>query len=453
MVTNTELTIDMITEEALLVLENKMALGNRCLRQFDKSFGNKGAEIGDTLRVRVPARTQTATGQAFVQQPFIETYRPVAAQTQRQAGVSFGSAEMALAINDFSEQYIKPAMVQMASDIDTDGTLVATSGYTVVNNEYVTANYAGTYAGFEWLATPGALVNGNQPANWTGAQIGSGTVGAAGATPQANASAPFFNAQALLTNAGAPAGERYCVINPQATATVVPNLFTLFNPQGRVSEMFEDGSLGGMFAGAEFFESPSVQSFTSGNWNAVGVTVSANVAANATAIALANVGNNAVINSGDRFVVPNSFAVNPLTRQSTGQLQTYVVVGSATANATGAVTVNVFPAIANSGPYQTVTALPASGNTATFLGTSATSTKANFYYHKDAIALVVAPLKKDLAGARVSTETSRADDEAGGLSIRYVEQYNASTDQSIQRFDVLYGWATVRPELGSLVMG
>src|ERR1700735_3211444 len=165
MVTNTELTIDMITEEALLVLKNKLALGSRCLRQFDKQFGNKGAQVGDTLRVRVPARTLTATGPAFVQQSFIETERPVAAQTQRQAGVSFGSAEMALTINNFSEQYIEPAMVQMASDIDTDGTLVATAGYSIVSNgpgsSTVAANYAGTYAGFEWLATPGALVNGN----------------------------------------------------------------------------------------------------------------------------------------------------------------------------------------------------------------------------------------------------------------------------------------------------
>jgi hypothetical protein len=65
----------------------------------------------------------------------------------------------------------------------------------------------------------------------------------------------------------------------------------------------------------------------------------------------------------------------------------------------------------------------------------------------------MAPLKTDLAGARVSTETSQANDEEGGLSIRYVEQYNASTDQSIQRFDVLYGWAVVRPELGCLIKG
>jgi hypothetical protein len=38
MVTNTELTIDMITYEALVVLKQNMGLGNRVLRQFDSQF-------------------------------------------------------------------------------------------------------------------------------------------------------------------------------------------------------------------------------------------------------------------------------------------------------------------------------------------------------------------------------------------------------------------------------
>ena len=63
----------------------------------------------------------------------------------------------------------------------------------------------------------------------------------------------------------------------------------------------------------------------------------------------------------------------------------------------------------------------------------------------------MAPLDTDLPGAEVSKV--RADSEEDGLSIRYVQQYNAQTDQKIQRFDVLYGWAVVRPELGCLIKG
>jgi hypothetical protein len=443
MVTNTELTIDQITEEALLILKNKLGLGNRCLRQFDSSYGIAGAKIGDNLRIRVPVRYQSTTGPAPAAQNFTETYRDVAAQTQRNIMLNFSSKDLALAIDEFSERVVKPAVVQLASDIDTDGTTVATSGYTVTNSGYVTANYAGTYAGFEWLATPGALVGGVTPAAWTGADLGSGATGVAGATSQANSAAPYFQAQALLTNAGAPAEERYCVISPSAAATTIPNLFTLFNPSAQISGMFEEGQIGGMFAGAKFFESPSVINFTSGTWTQ-GANVSVASAAGDASIALGNVGAAAVINSGDQFVVAGVFAVNPLTRLSTNRLQVFTAVGAGTANGSGNVAVSVFPVIANSGQYQTVTTLPAVRAAVTFMGTANTSTAANFMYNKNAIALVVAPLSEDLDGAKVS----RVDSPEDNLGLRFVSQYQASTDLVVKRLDILYTWASVRPELG-----
>jgi len=450
MVTNTELTIDQISQEALLILKNKLGLGNRCLRQFDGSYGISGAKIGDNLRIRVPVRYQTTTGPAPAAQNFTETYRDVAAQTQRNVLLNFNTKDLALAIDDFSKRVIEPAVVQMASDIDTDGTTTATSGYTVTNSGYVTANYAGSYAGFEWLSTPGPLTGGNTPANWGGNTVGGGTFGTAGATPQANASAPFFQAQALLTNAGAPAEERYCVISPQAAATVIPNLFTLFNPSSQIGQMFEEGQIGGKFAGAMFYESPSVINFTSGTWvNGTNVTVAVTSTAGATTLALGNTGATSVINAGDQFVVQGVYAVNPLTRYSTGMLQVFTNVSQVTANATGNVTVNVFPTINNTGQYQTVSALPAAAMPVNFCGTSNTSTTSNFYYQKNAIALVVAPLSEDLDGAKVS----RVDSPEDNLGIRFVSQYQASTDLVVKRLDILYTWATVRPELGCRIQG
>jgi hypothetical protein len=449
MVTNTELTIDQITQEALIVLKNKMAFGNRCLRQFDASYGRSGAKIGDNLRIRVPVRYQTTTGPAASAQNFTETYRDVAAQTQRNVILNFSTKDLSLAIDDFSDRVITPALRQMASDIDTDGTLAATVGYTVTNTGYVTANYAGTYAGFEWLATPGALVNGTTPATFTGNTVGQTNLGLAGAPAQANAAAPFFGAQAILTNAGAPYEERYCVISPAVAAQLSGSLYTLFNPQREVSDMFQKGIIG-TFAGAEFYESPSVQTSTNGNWaNTLGAAtnVSVTVVNGASSIALGNVGVSAVINSGDQFVVANVYSVNPLTRISTGQLQIFTAVGPATANALGNVTVNVFPTINATGQYQTVTAVPASTNTVTFMGGNTVSTQANFMYNKNAIAMVVAPLDEELDGASVS----RIDDD--NLSLRFVKQYQASTDLKVYRLDILYTWATVRPELGCLIKG
>ena len=455
MVTNTELTIDQITEEALIILKNKLAFGNRCLRQFDSSFGDEGAKIGDNLRVRVPVRTQTTTGPAPSQTAFVETYKPVAAQTQRNVLLSFSSKELALAIDEFSERVIEPQIVQLASDMDTDGTLVATSGYTITNSGYVTANYAGQYAGFSGLVTPGPYTNG-VPSAWTGAAIGSAAIGVAGAPPQANASLPFAYAKAVLDNQAAPKEDRYTIISPDASASLVPNLFNLFNPSSTISEMFEEGMLNGgnKFLGAQVIESPSVQNFTSGTWKSnVGATVYVASNAGDTTLAIGNVGNNAIVVSGDQFVVSGVYTVNPLTRQSSGKLQVFTAVGLATANAsgtnTGNVVVSVYPPIQNSGAYQTVSALPGLGSAVTFMGTSNTLTQTLFSYQKNAIAMVVAPLAEDLDGAKVSRRTSEEDN----LSIRFVSQYQSLTDQVVKRLDILYGWAVVRPELGCLIKG
>jgi hypothetical protein len=40
-----------------------------------------------------------------------------------------------------------------------------------------------------------------------------------------------------------------------------------------------------------------------------------------------------------------------------------------------------------------------------------------------------------------------------GLSLRFVRQYDATTDNFLARFDILYGVKVVRPEWGVVVYG
>jgi hypothetical protein len=54
MATDTLLTISMITNESLMVLENELTFTSEVLRTYDDSFGVDGAKIGDTLNVRRP---------------------------------------------------------------------------------------------------------------------------------------------------------------------------------------------------------------------------------------------------------------------------------------------------------------------------------------------------------------------------------------------------------------
>ncbi|MGH7744492.1 MAG: P22 phage major capsid protein family protein [Candidatus Dormibacteria bacterium] len=438
MATNVELTIDMITQAGLIVLKNMLGVGNRCIREYDGDFGEEGAKIGDNLRIRVPPRFLSTVGPAPAQQNFTETYKEIAAQTQRNILLSWSSKELSLAMDDFADHVIAPVMAQLASDIDGDGLLAATQGITVTNSGYFTANYAGGYAGVGGLVTPGTSSVHSGPAPWTGA-----TLGVSASANTYLQEKPFFDGKAALTNQAAPGNERYCVLSPSAASAVAPGLTTLFNPQTEISELYKQGVIGTL-AGAEFIESQNIPTFTSGAWGANANVNVAMVNGDSTVTVGAFSSGNTVV-AGDQFVVDGVLSVNPLSRMSTGQLQVFTVTAANTANAGNGGVFSVYPTINGPGQqFQTVNSLAAKGANVVFMGTSNTATAVNLMYQKNALALAVAPLEDSLPGAEVSS----AVDPENGLSIRYVRQYVATTDQTVRRLDILYGWAVVRPELG-----
>ena len=51
---NTNLTIDMVTREALRIAHEKAVYLGSIDRQYDSSFAQSGAKIGSTLRIRQP---------------------------------------------------------------------------------------------------------------------------------------------------------------------------------------------------------------------------------------------------------------------------------------------------------------------------------------------------------------------------------------------------------------
>ena len=49
--------------------------------------------------------------------------------------------------------------------------------------------------------------------------------------------------------------------------------------------------------------------------------------------------------------------------------------------------------------------------------------------------------------------SARAVDEEAGINFRVVRQYTINNDALPCRFDVLYGWAKLYPELGCRIAG
>jgi len=138
---------------------------------------------------------------------------------------------------------------------------------------------------------------------------------------------------------------------------------------------------------------------------------------------------------------------------TTGVLAQFVVTANAAA---GATSISIYPAIippASATPYaglpftpqqyQTVTASPANAATITPFANASVTYRKNIAYAPDAITMVVAPLWIPQNGKGVIEASRQTMDN---LSMRSLVVYEPTTDQPVDRLDILFGSANPRPE-------
>jgi hypothetical protein len=400
---NSILTIDMITRKALEILENNLVITRNVNRQYDDSFAVEGAKIGSTLRIRLPDRALVTDGAALQVQDDNEQYTTLTVSSQKHIGVNFTSAELTMQLDDFAERVLKPRISQLASSVDAD--------------------VANAYKG-----------------------IGN-SVGTPGTTPAT--SLVLLQAQQKLNENAATMSPRYATVNPAANAGLVEGLKGLFNPQDTISRQFKNGMMGtGVLGFDEINMSQSIKQFTTGSRTATGGTLSAAVSSEgATTIAITGAGANATVAIGDVFTVADCYAVNPQTRESTGALFQFVATAAVTLNGSGAGNITVAPIYTAANALATVDSFPASGKAVVFIGTASTAYPQNLVYHKDAITFATAdlllPQGVDMAARAVHN----------GISLRVVRQYDINNDRMPCRIDVLYGYSTIRPQMAVRLWG
>jgi hypothetical protein len=401
-VANSILTIDMITRKALEILENNLVLTRNVNRQYDDSFAVEGAKIGSTLRIRLPDRALVTDGAALQAQDDNEQYTTLTVASQKHIGVNFTSAELTMQLDDFAERVLKPRISQLASSIDAD---VANSFKSI----------------YQSVGTPGT-------------------------TPAT--SAVLLAAQQKLNEAAAVMSPRYATVNPAANAGLVEGMKGLFNPTDTISKQFKNGMMGvGVLGFDEVNMSQSIKQFTCGS--RTNGTVNTTVATQgATQIAVTGCGNTKTIKVGDVFTVAGVYSVNPQTRESTGSLQQFVVTADVSTNSSGEATVSVSPAMYTSDQaLATIDAFPTSTSAVTWVGAASGQYAQNLVYHKDAITFATAdlllPQGVDMASRAVHN----------GISLRVVRQYDINNDRLPCRIDVLYGYSTIRPQMGVRLWG
>jgi hypothetical protein len=385
-VTNQLLNSSIITNAALAILHQKLNFIGSINRSYDDSFGQSGAKIGSALRIRLPNQYTVRSGPTLSPNPTVENQVTLNVTSQKGVDLSFSSQELTMNIDDFSARILDPAMAVLAASMEADALNMAADVYNQVNGQGAAQTFKNILQG-----------------------------------------------RKILRDNLAPSGELTVRMNTQDNVDLVDALKGLFQASTNIASQYRDGVMGHT-AGFEFAENTFLGTYTRGAGNTAYIV---NGAGQTGSSLVVSTGAGAV-NAGDVFTIANVNRVHPETKANTGVLQQFVVTAAA---ASGAGTWSISPAIVTTGALQNVAVGPAASAAITFAGTASTASGLSLAYHKDAFTFasadLVLPSGVDMAARKVQD----------GISMRMVRMFDINNDLFPTRFDVLYGFKTLRPQL------
>lgn len=409
---NSVKTVSMIAKEAVTILENNLVFAKKIHRGYDEEYAKNpnGYKIGTTITIRKPADFTVRDGATASNQDVTEGSTTIVVNKQKGIDFSFTSQELALSMNQLSERVIKPAMVQLANQIDRD----------------VAALYSSVPS---WVGTPGQTIN-----SYTDFALG----------PQ------------RLDEFGVMQDERSAFLSPSDQWGMLGSQTALYI-QNAASGAYRDGSLG-MIGGVDTFMSQNIATHTVGVATGTPLVNGANQ--NTTYDLTKDSGTQTlntdgwtnsttgILKAGDVFTIAGVYAVNPVTKAVLPFLREFVVTADADSGAsTGPAALTISPPIITSGAFQTCSAAPADNAAITVKGTGGTSYRQNLVMHKNAFALVTVPMEAPQGAVNVSRQSYK------GINVRLVPYYDGTNDISKWRLDVLYGVKAIDPRLATRISG
>jgi hypothetical protein len=394
---NSLLTIDMITRESLRVAHEKLTFIGTIDRSYDDNYAKTGAKIGSVLRVREPNQYTRRQGSRVMDvQDQAESNKTITLATQDGIDMRFNSADLALSIDEFSMRYIEPAMSVLVSGIEGDVLVDC------IKKTYQTVGTAGT------------------------------VVGASGDVSAIN------NARAKLNQSLAPKdANRNAQFDSVTMGSVSHGLKTLFHDATQVKKGFLDGFMT-RYAQTDLFENEKTWTLTNGS-DVTAVTLDSYTLTEVdTAITITGATG---VAEGAVFTIAGVFDCHPETKQAYSHLKQFTVLsGSTDTNILISPTIYLTGAKKNVASSTGGTAAPTTTAALVFWGVANTSYRQNIMYHKDAFSFVTAdlPLMDDAHKCVRRTQD--------GLSMRVWQASDIINDQLLMRLDILYGWSVLRPE-------
>ncbi|NGX96429.1 MAG: hypothetical protein G4V63_14775, partial [Candidatus Afipia apatlaquensis] len=335
---NTTLTASIVAKAAVAILENELNMAGSVHRGYEEEFDKKvnGYEVGDTITIRKPTDFTVRTNITASAQDVKEAKLTMTANKIAGVDFQFTSQQLTLNIGQLSERVIRPAMIQIANQIDRD----------------VFALYKDIP---QWVGTPG---------------------GAMDTFKKFSAGARNFDIRSVPNDGG-----RNIALSPSDFWDIAGAQTALFNP-ALVEKAFKSGKVG-MVAGLDTFMAQNVPTHTVGP---LGGTPLVNGASQNTAYDTTGVNTQTLVtdgwtaaaaqrvNVGDVFTIAGVFDVNPVTKVALPILKQFVVASGSTLNSDGSgnLTLTIAPQIVTSGAFQNCSAAPADNAAITFVGTANT---------------------------------------------------------------------------------
>jgi hypothetical protein len=413
---NTTLTADIIAKEAVRVLDNELVMAKKVFRGYEEDYNLKpnGYKVGETITIRKPTDFTVRDGATMNVQDVVEGKTTLTVNKRKGVDFKFTSQDLTLKIEDLSERVIKPAMVQLANQIDSD---LHGLYYKVPN----------------WVGTPGQ---------------------------QINSFADFYAGVTRMNEMAVPMDNRCAVMSAPDHGALVGSQTGLFTDT-IVKPAYRSGETG-MIGGVDLYMTQNVRNHTNGAFAGT-VLVDQALTASTTSYAVEKddmiqtihidglTSATAQLAAGDVFTIADVFDVNPVTKEKKPHLKEFTIVVAPAAAVSNEVDIQIYPALIWNGAFQNVHVTAGvtdlNNKALTFKGTQSVAYPQNMIFHKNAFALVTVPLIAPPGAVDVARRTYN------GTSVRVIPVYDGVNDESAWRLDMLYAADVIDPRLASRLSG
>jgi hypothetical protein len=393
----------------VMTLENELVMGGLVYRGYEQEFDTQsnGYRVGESVNVRRPTDFTVRDGKVATIQDVVEGKIPVTVDLQKGIDFKFSSQDLTLQIGELSERVIKPAMIQLANQIDRD---VMSEFYKIPNHVTIPSGGIDSFADFALAGTRADLI-------------------------------------------GIPDGDRYAVLDPTNYNALVGSQTALYIEKA-ATEAYRKGRLGEI-NGWDTYKSRNIPTLTTGtritsdlvDLPIVDGTFTWANSKDSTYITIHIDSTNGAadtIKAGEVFTISDVFDVNPVTKVTLPHLKMFTVMEDATMSSNEG-DLKIWPPIILSGAQKTChlsTGTDINDNTVIWYGTASTGFGQNLFFHKNAFALTMVPMVKPPGAVDVGRRSYK------GISVRVIPYYDGTNDDSNWRLDVLYGVDTIDPRLG-----